>query len=80
MAQKEAEKSKKAEVSAAWQKQLELLSHCKVTACITWEEEARRVLEASEGAVLSRIMGYGKGKVPEKHICTNCLRKGIECE
>ena len=26
------------------------------------------------------ILGYGKGKVPEKCICTNCLRKGIECE
>ena len=29
---------------------------------------------------LSGIAGYGKGKVPEKHVCTNCLRKGVECE
>ena len=25
-------------------------------------------------------MGYRKGKALEKHVCTNCLRKGIECE
>ena len=37
-------------------------------------------MEASEGAMLSEIMGYGKGKVPEKHMCTNCLCKGIKCE
>ena len=28
----------------------------------------------------SRIVGYGKGKAPEKRVCTNCLRKGIECK
>ena len=28
----------------------------------------------------SGIAGYGKGKVLEKHVCTNCLRKGVECE
>ena len=31
-------------------------------------------------AAPSGIAGYGKGKAPEKHICTNCLRKGIEYE
>ena len=36
--------------------------------------------EADEGAVLSGIVGYGKGKVPEKRICTSCLRKGVECK
>ena len=28
----------------------------------------------------SGITGYRKGKVPEKHVCTNCLRKGIKCK
>ena len=28
----------------------------------------------------SRITGYRKGKAPEKRVCINCLRKGIECE
>ena len=28
----------------------------------------------------SGIMGYGKGKVLEKRICTSCLRKGVECK
>ena len=79
-AQKDAEKAKKAEAEAAWQKQLELLSQCKVAARITREEEAQRTLEADEGAVPSGIVGYGKGKAPEKCICTSCLRKGIECK
>ena len=79
-AQKEAEKSKKAKVSVAQQKQLELLLQCKVAACIAQEEEAQRALEAGEGAAPSRIVGYRKGKAPEKHICTNCLRKGVECK
>ena len=80
MARKDAEKNKKAEVSAAQQKQLELLLQSKVAVRIAQEEEARRALEASEGAAMSGIMGYGKGKAPEKHVCTNCLRKGVECE
>ena len=67
-------------MSVAQQKQLELLSQCKVAAYIAQEEEAQRVSEAGEGAAPSRIVGYGKGKAPEKHICTNCLRKGIECK
>ena len=37
-------------------------------------------MEADEGAAPSGFVGYGKGKVPEKHVCMNCLRKGIECE
>ena len=80
MARKDAKKSKKAEVLAAQWKQLELLVQHKVTVCIAWEEEARRVSEADEGAVPSRIAGYGKGKAPEKCGCTNCLRRGIECK
>ena len=64
----------------AWWKQLELLSQCKVAVCITQAEEARRVLEAGEEVTPSGIMGYRKGKALEKHICMNCLRKGIECE
>ena len=64
----------------AWHKQLKLLSQCKVTVCIAQEEDARRESEAGEGVMQSGIMGYGKGKVLEKHICTNCLRKGVECE
>ena len=36
--------------------------------------------EASEEVTPSGIMGYGKGKAPEKHVCTNCLRKGVKCE
>ena len=67
-------------MSAAQQKQLELLLQCKVVACIAWEEEAQRVLEAGDGAAPSRIVGYGKGKALEKHICMNCLRKGVECK
>ena len=39
---------------------------------------AQRVSESK--AVPSGIAGYGKGKVLEKHVCTNCLRKGIECK
>ena len=77
---KEAEKNKKAKASVAYHKQLELLSQCKVTAHIAQEEEAQRASEASGEASQSGITGYGKGKVPEKCICTNCLRKGIECK
>ena len=44
------------------------------------QEEAQRALEVSEGAMSSRIIGYGKGKAPEKHMCVNCLHKGVECE
>ena len=65
---------------AALQKQLELLLQCKVTTHLAWEEDAWRVSEAGEEAMPSRIAGYRKGMVPEKHICTNCLRKGVECE
>ena len=28
----------------------------------------------------SGIAGYGKGKVPEKCVCINCLRKGVKCK
>ena len=79
-ARKDAEKAKKAKASAARWKQLELLSQHKVAACIAWEKEAWRALEADEGAMPSGIVGYRKGKAPEKHICTSCLRKGIECK
>ena len=65
---------------AALQKQLELLLQCKVATHLAWEEDARRVSEAGEEAMPSRIAGYRKGMVPEKHVCTNCLRKGVECE
>ena len=47
---------------------------------IAQEQEAQRASEASSGVSRSGILGYGKGKAPEKHICTNCLRKGIECK
>ena len=60
--------------------QWKLLSQCKVAVCIAQVEEAQRVLEASEEATPSGIAGYGKGKVPEKCICTNCLQKGVECK
>ena len=53
LAQKDAEKSKKAEALVARWKQLELLSQCKVAAHIAWEEEARRASEADEGVALS---------------------------
>ena len=79
-ARKDAETAKKAEVLAAWWKQLELLLQRKVAVHITQEEEARRASEADEGATPSGIAGYGKGKAPEKRICTSCLRKGVECE
>ena len=79
-AQKEAEKQKKAKALVAWHKQLELLLQRKVTARIAWEEEIWRASEAGGEPLHSSISGYGKGKVPEKRICTNCLRKGIECE
>ena len=79
-ARKEAKKQKKAKASLAWHKQLELLSQCKVAAWITQEEDAQSMLEAGGEASQSRIMGYGKGKVLEKHICMNCLRKGVKCE
>ena len=77
-AQKDAEKTKKAEVSAAQWKQLELLLQCKATVQIAWETEAQRASESE--AALSGIVGYGKGKVPEKRVCTSCLRKGVECK
>ena len=70
----------KAEALVAWHKQLELLLQQKVAAWITWEEEVWRALETGREAMQSGITGYGKGKVPEKRICTNCLRKGIECK
>ena len=47
---------------------------------MAWEEEAQRALEAGEGVMSSGIMGYGKGKAPEKCVCVNCLHKGIECK
>ena len=75
----EAEK-KKVETWAARKKQLELLSQRKAAACIAWEGEVLRALEADGEPLHSGIAGYGKGKVPEKRVCMNCLRKGIECE
>ena len=42
------------------------------------EEDAWRVSETSGEPLHSRIVGYGKGRVPERCVCTNCLRKGIE--
>ena len=77
-ARKDAEKAKKAKVSAARRKQLEPLFQHKVAARITWEEEARGASEANEGAAPSGIAGYRKGKVPEKRVCTSCLKKGME--
>ena len=65
---------------AAWHKQLKQLLQRKVATWIAWEEAAQKALEASSKASGSRILGYRKGKAPEKHVCTNCLRKGIECE
>ena len=79
-AQKDAEKAKKAEASVARWKQLELLLQRKVAVRITREEEVQGVLEADEGAAPSGIAGYGKGKAPEKHVCTSCLKKGMECK
>ena len=76
----EAEKKKKAEVSVAWCKQLKLLSQRKVTTRIAQEEDTWRVSEASGEGLQSTISGYGKGKVPEKCVCTNCVRKGVECK
>ena len=49
-------------------------------AWIVQEEDAWRALEAGEEVMQSGIVGYRKGKVPEKCICMNCVRKGIECE
>ena len=80
VAWKEAKKNKKAKVSTARWKQLELLSQHKVTVWITQAEEAQRASEAGEEAMPSGIAGYRKGKVPEKHVCMNCLHKGIECK
>ena len=77
---KDAEKAKKAEASAAWRKQLELLSQRKVAARIAQEEEVQRASEANEGAMLSGIAGYRKGKALEKRVCTSCLKKGVECK
>ena len=68
------------EASAAQCKQLKLLLQCKVTACIAREEDAQRVLKAGREASHSRISRYRKGKAPEKCVCMNCLRKGIECK
>ena len=62
----------------AWQKQLELLSQRKAAVQIAQETEARRASESE--VVPSGIVGYGKGKVPEKRVCTSCLRKGVECK
>ena len=65
-AQKEAKKQKKVEASAAQCKQLELLSQHKVAACIAQEEDAQRALEVSGEGFDSVILGYRKGKAPEK--------------
>ena len=46
VAQKVTKKNKKAEASAAWWKQLELLLQCKVAARIAQEEEAWRASES----------------------------------
>ena len=78
MAQKDTKKNKKAEALVAWWKQLELLLQCKVAARIAQEEEAWRASESK--AAPCGITGYGKGKVLEKRICTNCLRKGVKYE
>ena len=79
-AQAEEAKQKKAEASTVWRKQLEQLSQCKVAVRIAWEEETQRALKAGAVALGSRILGYRKGKAPEKQVCANCLHKGIECE
>ena len=63
-----------------WRWQLELLSQHKVAVRITQEEEAQGALEAGIVVLGSGILGYGKGKAPEKHMCVNCLQKGIECK
>ena len=77
-ARKEAEKQKKAKALVAQHKQLEPLSQQKVTMQIAQEEDAQRASETSGAVLQCGIMGYRKGKVLEKHVCTNCLRKGIE--
>ena len=78
--QVEAEKQKKAEALAAQHKQHKLLLQHKVATCIAWEEDIQRVLEDGGEGLHSVILGYGKGKALEKWVCTNCLRKGIECD
>ena len=78
IARKDAEKKKKAKASVTQRKQLELLLQHKVAVQIAQEMEAQRALEPE--AEPSGIMGYGKGKAPEKCVCTNCLRRGVECE
>ena len=77
--QKEAEKQKKMEALVAQHKQLELLSQCKVAACIAWEEDARRALPVEKQHRVG-LWGNGKRNAPEKHVCMNCLRKGVKCE
>ena len=64
----------------ACRQQLELSLQCKVATQIAWEEDAQRALEVGREPSQSGIAGYGKGKAPEKCICTNCVRKGVECE
>ena len=78
--EEEAKKQKKAEASVARHKQLELLLQHKVAMQIAWEKDAQRALETSREASQSRITGYGKGKAPEKCVCTNCLRKATKCK
>ena len=77
---KESETEKKAKVSVAWRKQLELLLQRKVAAQIAQEEEIWRMLETGREVMQNGIVGYGKGKVLEKCICMNCLRKRIKCK
>ena len=64
----------------AWRKQLELLLQHKLAVRIAQQEASQRALEVGGEATPSGIMGYGKGKAPEKRVCMNCLRKGVECE
>ena len=58
----------------------ELLSQRKVAAWVAQEEDTQRESEVSSLVSQSGILGYGKGKAPEKRVCTHCLRRGIECE
>ena len=53
-------------------KQLKQLSQCKVVARITQEEEAQRASKAGVVVLGSGILGYGKGKAPEK--CVSGMR------
>ena len=66
--QAEDEKRQKVEVLATHHKQLEQLLQCKVAARIAQEQKAQWVSEAGGGASGSGILGYGKGKAPEKSV------------